>query len=202
MTKRHGSTNYSIGEMRRLLELVQASLPASRANWEAVAADYNAVKEPQWKRRDAMSLKRKFRSMSSTSHHGVGEARAHLASAASRVQQQMKLHRTLPRLQEIEQNLGQRESYAGTEPNGMLSPELLTLAPISRPVRDAEQRPLCPEDSVAQEERHPDLDKVQLLELHRQHKSNRRVARRRHKELLHCVRTLKVSLETFAYHQQ
>ncbi|KAE9276819.1 hypothetical protein PR003_g28960 [Phytophthora rubi] len=186
--------------MRRLLELVQASLPASRADWEAVAVDYNAVKEPQWKRRDAMSLKRKFRSMSLASHHGVGEARAHLASAASRVQQQMKLHRTPPRLQEIEQTLGQRESHAGTEPNGMLSPELLTLAPISPPVRDAEQRALCPEDSVAQEERHPDLD--QVLELHRQHKSTRRVALRRHKELLHCVRALKVSIEIFACRQQ
>ncbi|KAE9023814.1 hypothetical protein PR001_g12826 [Phytophthora rubi] len=119
MTKRHGSTNYSIGEMRRLLELVQASLPASRADWEAVAADYNAVKEPQWKRRDAMSLKRKFRSMSLASHHGIGDARAHLASAASRVQQQMKLHRTPPRLQEIAQTLCQCESHAGMEPNAV-----------------------------------------------------------------------------------
>ncbi|KAE9003138.1 hypothetical protein PR001_g18057 [Phytophthora rubi] len=201
MTKRHGSTNYSIGEMRRLLELVQASLPASRADWEAVAADYNAVKEPQWKRRDAMSLKRKFRSMSLASHHGIGDARAHLASAASRVQQQMKLHRTPPRLQEIAQTLCQCESHAGMEPNGMLSPELLVQAPISRPVRDVEQQSLCPEDTVAREERHPELDQVQLL-VHRQYKSNRRVARRHHKELLHCMRALKVSLEIFACRQQ
>ncbi|KAE9269079.1 hypothetical protein PR003_g31243 [Phytophthora rubi] len=70
MTKRQGSTNYSSGEMEHLLALVRQHLPATKPEWIDVSAAYNATKEPRWKRRGAVSLKRKFRSMGLPSKRG------------------------------------------------------------------------------------------------------------------------------------
>jgi hypothetical protein len=44
MTKRQGSSNYTASEMACLLGLVKSHLPASKKDWEHVAAAYNATK--------------------------------------------------------------------------------------------------------------------------------------------------------------
>ncbi|KAE9280770.1 hypothetical protein PR003_g27865 [Phytophthora rubi] len=49
--------------MEHLLALVRQHLPATKPEWIDLSAAYNATKGPQWKRRSAASLKRKFRSM-------------------------------------------------------------------------------------------------------------------------------------------
>ncbi|KAE8990985.1 hypothetical protein PR001_g21352 [Phytophthora rubi] len=49
--------------MEHLLALVRQHLTATKPEWIDVSAAYNATKEPQWKRRSAVILKRKFRSM-------------------------------------------------------------------------------------------------------------------------------------------
>jgi hypothetical protein len=54
MTKQQGSSNYTVSEMACLLELVKNYLPASKKDWEHVAAVYNATIEPGWKPRDAV----------------------------------------------------------------------------------------------------------------------------------------------------
>ncbi|EGZ10191.1 hypothetical protein PHYSODRAFT_355845 [Phytophthora sojae] len=55
--------------MHSLFNIIQASLPATSADWEAVTAAYNTAENPTEKHRDAMSLKRKFRSMCLASKH-------------------------------------------------------------------------------------------------------------------------------------
>ncbi|KAE8956892.1 hypothetical protein PR003_g28339 [Phytophthora rubi] len=41
MPKRQGSSNYTTSEMKCLLDLVQSHLPASKRDWDLVAAAYN-----------------------------------------------------------------------------------------------------------------------------------------------------------------
>jgi hypothetical protein len=54
MSKRQGLSNYTASEMAFMLELVKNHLPASKKDWEHVAAAYNTTKEPGRKPRDAV----------------------------------------------------------------------------------------------------------------------------------------------------
>jgi hypothetical protein len=93
MTKRQGSSNYNASEMACLLELVKSHLPASKKDWEHVAAAYNATKEPGWKPRDAVSLTRKYRSMCMASSQFDTER----AGSIRRVQALLEKHTTSPK---------------------------------------------------------------------------------------------------------
>ncbi|KAE8905216.1 hypothetical protein PF003_g11041 [Phytophthora fragariae] len=75
--------------MEHLLALVRQHLPATKLEWIDVSEAYNATKEPQWKRRGAVSLKRKFRSMGLPSKRGDSR----WADATRWVQTMMKQQR-------------------------------------------------------------------------------------------------------------
>ncbi|KAE8982327.1 hypothetical protein PR003_g28273 [Phytophthora rubi] len=90
MTKRQGSSNYTTSEMKFLLALVQSYLPASKRDWDLVAAAYNTRKEPRWKPRNAVSLTRKYRNMCLVSN----KVETELACTIRRVQTMMKTPQT------------------------------------------------------------------------------------------------------------
>ncbi|EGZ17925.1 hypothetical protein PHYSODRAFT_286003, partial [Phytophthora sojae] len=92
--------------MHSLLKIIQATLPATRADLEAVSAAYNAAKNPTEKHRDAMSLKRKFRSMCLASKH----TRTDLARATRCVQDQANQRRISARGGVIVPASGQKPS--------------------------------------------------------------------------------------------
>ncbi|KAE9274105.1 hypothetical protein PR003_g29710 [Phytophthora rubi] len=76
--------------MKCLLALVQSHLPASKRDWDPVAAAYNKRKEPRWKPRNAVSLTRKYRNMCLVSNKVETEP----ASTIRRVQTMMKKQKT------------------------------------------------------------------------------------------------------------
>ncbi|KAE8878937.1 hypothetical protein PF003_g36957 [Phytophthora fragariae] len=90
MTQRQGSSNYTTSEMKCLLALVQSRLPASKRDWDLVAAAYNTRKEPRWKPRNAVSLTRKYRNMCLVAN----QVETELASTIRRVQTMMKKQKT------------------------------------------------------------------------------------------------------------
>ncbi|KAE9322667.1 hypothetical protein PR003_g17174 [Phytophthora rubi] len=90
MIKRQGSSNYTTSEMKCLLALVQSHLPASKRDWDLVAAAYNTRKEPRWKPQNAVSLTRKYRNMCLVSN----KVETELASTIRRVQTMMKKQKT------------------------------------------------------------------------------------------------------------
>jgi hypothetical protein len=182
MTKRQGSKNYSNDEMRCLLAYVQRHLPATRAEWEALAADYSTAKEAQWNTRDAVSLKRKFRSMSVASGGTGTELAATTKEVLDMLHQHNKLkQRTAPSpvasatQAELAGEESTRTCAALTEP----TPEQTQVAGSYLAVGPAKQ--LTPSH--------------QLQKIFRQRKADRRASKRRHHEIRRSIMQLKVIQE-------
>jgi hypothetical protein len=209
MTKRPGSTNYSGGEMEHLLALVRQHLPATKPEWIDVSAAYNATKEPQWKRRSAVSLKRKFRSMGLTSKR----ADSRWSDAARRVQTLMKqqhqrvierrttaippghaqVQRASSELPAVrDDSVGLRSTASSVLARTMES----GLPAALQSTEDIKMLLSWLHERFVLRPPHEEMDDPCLKELLQQRKSDRRAARRHHEELLQSMALLKVTLES------
>ncbi|KAG1697658.1 hypothetical protein DVH05_016097 [Phytophthora capsici] len=66
MVRNVGTTNYSLGDIQRMLRLVEKVLPLGKGEWERLAASFNASKPRGAPERDYESLRRKFKQLYST----------------------------------------------------------------------------------------------------------------------------------------
>ncbi|KAE8971241.1 hypothetical protein PR001_g26949 [Phytophthora rubi] len=207
MTKRQGSTNYSSGEMEHLLALVRQHLPATKPEWIDVSAAYNATKEPQWKRRSAVSLKRKFRSMGLPSKRGDSRwsAATRCAQTMMKQQRQRAMERRITKTPPSQVQRPSSELPAVRD--GFVEPRSTGSSLPARSTQSCLPAALHSTDEVKQllsslQEHfvlHPPSegrDASSLKELPLQRKSDRRAARRHHKELLQSMALMKVTLES------
>ncbi|KAG6945788.1 hypothetical protein JG688_00016380 [Phytophthora aleatoria] len=176
MTKHRGSTNYSSGEKHCLLNLIRKHIPVASAEWEAVLA------QPQWKARNGASLKRKFRNMCIASK----QAGTELAGATRWVQSMMTMKKRGEAKQEPSRCSTNEPPDTRRVPLDV--PQQAVDPVVSYPARDVEQLLLWLEQCAGLQSDSAGDTAVtttqQLRKLFRQRKSNQRVARRHHNEIL------------------
>lgn len=164
--------------MKLLLALTQRYLPSTKAEWEAVAEAYNASRDAKSKPRDAISLKRKLRSM--------GKA-AHTDSKYSRTARQVQLM-AKPRT---------TATHSSQMLNSPTKADVTATASIRYTADEADKAdaPCCSACKLRENalNRHQ-----QLQDLFQQRESDRRAARRHYNEIVRSLALLKCTMESFS----